>query len=175
MRVTCWIQHWNTFLRYFVKLPGWSTIWKCNYFLCMRSEWTVIVHNWVPKAWFWGNFAFLTVLTTTTTLKTDHFTVIYSQFINKQIIRQAFLCSCFFSGLLDSPWPENHPPDSLPDQRFQISPCWQLTQEFAVAAGEQTICVPRRSAEHHKTAAIKSEAMKRHTRTRRRRAHQVFL
>lgn len=58
----------------------------------------------------------------------------------------------------------NHPPDSLPDQRLQVSARWQLTQEFAVAAGEQTICVPRRSAERHKTSAIKPEARKRQRR-----------
>lgn len=42
-----------------------------------------------------------------------------------------------------------HLPDPLPDQRLQVPPCRELPEQFAVSAGEQTVCVPRRSARQH--------------------------
>lgn len=116
----------------------------------------LIIHSCIPKACLWGNL----FIWTNKTLKIDPLTSLvtsYFQFINNK--HEGFPLLVFFSA---GSW--IHPPDSLPDQRLQVSPRWQLTQELAVAAGEQTICVPRRSAEHHKTAAIKSETMKRHWR-----------
>lgn len=42
-----------------------------------------------------------------------------------------------------------HLPDPLPDQRLQVPPRRELPEQFAVSAGEQTVCVPRRSARQH--------------------------
>ena len=62
------------------------------------------------------------------------------------------------SALRSSADGEGHLPDPLSDQRLQVPPRWELPQELAVSAGEQTVCVPRRSVQHHRTvAALTSE------------------
>lgn len=47
-----------------------------------------------------------------------------------------------------------HLPDPLPDQRLQVPPRWKLSQEFAVSAGEQTVCMSRRSAHSLRAATL---------------------
>ena len=49
-----------------------------------------------------------------------------------------------------------HLPDPLPDQRLQVPPRWELSEQFAVSAGEQTVCVSRRSAQRHRTVTLTS-------------------
>lgn len=37
-------------------------------------------------------------------------------------------------------------PDTFANQRLQVASGWQLAQQFAVAAGKQTVCVSTGSA-----------------------------